>query len=38
MEVQAMSISHVGLFSSFLARFSLFLLFYAHLSIKHQIK
>jgi len=37
-EVQAVLISHVGLFSSFSARFSLFLLFYAYLSIKHEFK
>ncbi|KHG13122.1 hypothetical protein F383_06763 [Gossypium arboreum] len=37
-EVQAMLISHVGPFSPFLAYLSLFLLSYAHLSIKHEIK
>ncbi|KHG22867.1 hypothetical protein F383_29687 [Gossypium arboreum] len=33
-----MFISHMGLFSLFSVHFSLFLLSYAHLSIKHEIK
>ncbi|KHG12968.1 hypothetical protein F383_16712 [Gossypium arboreum] len=37
-EVQAVLISHVGPFSPFSARFLLFLLSYAHLSIKNEIK
>ena len=37
-EVQAVLFSNVGPFSPFSARFSLFLLSYAHLSIKHEIK
>ncbi|KHF98800.1 hypothetical protein F383_38035 [Gossypium arboreum] len=37
-EVQAVLFSYAGLFSPFLARFSLFLFSYAHLIIKHEIK